>query len=90
VPIRVYDETIRVLKTAIRNGRLGREEELAAIKRFDQRARQLERWAKAPNFEAVIVEERRQSPAYGGRSGFGWEESNSETAALFVKKSARS
>src|SRR5208282_3251462 len=33
VPIRVYDETIRVLKSAVRNARLGREEELGALKR---------------------------------------------------------
>lgn len=90
VPLRVYDETILVLKMAVRNARLGREEELAAIKRLDQRARQLELWAKAPNFEAVIAEERRQSPAYGGRSVFGWEQSNIDSAAPFVKKSARS
>jgi uncharacterized protein len=89
VPLRVYDETIRVLKTAVRNARLGREEELAAIKRLDQRARQLELWAKAPNFEALIVGERRQSPAYGGRSVFGWEQSNIESAAPLVKKARR-
>lgn len=90
VPLRVYDETIRVLKTAVRNGRLGREEELAAIKRLDQQARQLEVWVKAPNFEDVITEERRQSTAYGGRSVFGWEQSNSETSAALVQKSAGS
>jgi hypothetical protein len=90
VPLRVYDETILVLKMAVRNARLGREEELAAFKRLDQRSRQLELWANAPNFEAVIAEERRQSPAYGGRSVFGWEQSNIESAAPFVKKSARS
>ena len=28
VPIKVYDETIRMLKTAISNGKLGREEEM--------------------------------------------------------------
>ena len=31
VPLRVYDETIRVLKSAVRKAKLGREEELAAI-----------------------------------------------------------
>ena len=73
MPLRVYDETIRTLKTAVQNARLGREEKLGALKRLDQQARQLEVWAKAPSFEAVIAEERQASPAYGGRSVFGWE-----------------
>jgi hypothetical protein len=76
VPLRVYDETIRVLKSAIQNARLGREEELGALQRLDQQARRVESWAKNPNFEDVIVEERRQSHRYGGRSVFGWEEAS--------------
>ena len=32
VPLRVYDQTIRVLKSAVQNARLGREEELAALR----------------------------------------------------------
>ena len=73
VPLRVYDETIRTLKSAVQNARLGRREELGALKRLDQQARQLEVWARAPSFEAVLAEERHASPAYGGRSVFGWE-----------------
>jgi hypothetical protein len=73
VPLRVYDETIRVLKSAVQNARLGREEELGALKRLDQQSRQLENWAKAPSFDALLAEERHKSPAYGGRSIFGWE-----------------
>jgi uncharacterized protein len=73
VPLRVYDETIRTLKTAVQNARLGREEELGALKRLDQQAKQLEVWAKAPSFKAVLAAERQLSPAYGGRSVFGWE-----------------
>jgi uncharacterized protein len=73
VPLRVYDETIRTLKTAVQNARLGREEELGALKRLDQQAKQLEVWAKAPSLEAVLAAERQLSPEYGGRSVFGWE-----------------
>jgi uncharacterized protein len=73
VPLRVYDETIRVLKSAVQNARLGREDELGALKRLDQQARQLEDWAKAPSFDAFLAEERHKSPGYGGRSVFGWE-----------------
>ena len=76
VPLRVYDETLRVLKTAVRNARLGQEEELGALKRLDQQSRQLEALAESPSFEAVLAEERWASPAYGGRSVFGWADSS--------------
>jgi hypothetical protein len=73
VPTKVYDETIRVLKTAVRNAKLGREDELGALKRLDEQARRLERHATGPSVEQLIAEERRESHAYGGRSVFGWE-----------------
>jgi hypothetical protein len=72
VPLTVYDETIRVLKSAVRNARLGRDEELAAIKRLDDQARQLEVTLSGPTVEQVIGDERACSHAYGGRSVFGW------------------
>jgi uncharacterized protein len=45
VPLPVYDETIRVLKQALAQARLGRTEKLAAIRRLDAQARVLERGA---------------------------------------------
>jgi hypothetical protein len=72
VPIRVYDQTIATLKTAIRNARLGREEELAAIGRLDDQQRLAERQA-AISVDGVMAEERLRSHEYGGRSAFGWE-----------------
>jgi uncharacterized protein len=75
VPLRVYDRTIQVLKTGIQNAKLGREEELAALKRLDEQARQLERQAKEEvSLNDLIREERALSSSYGGRSVFGWEE----------------
>jgi hypothetical protein len=71
--LRVYDETIRVLKPAVANARLGRDEELAALQRLDAQARALEREAEGPSVEAVIATEMAQSHALGGRSVFGWE-----------------
>ena len=73
VPIKVYDETIRVLKGAIQNAKLGREEEMQAIKRLDDQARRLERTAHGPSVEAYIAGERAASPDLDGRSVFGWE-----------------
>jgi uncharacterized protein len=74
VPLRVYDQTIQVLKTAIQNAKLGREEELSALKRLDEQARQLERQAKELSLNDLIRDERALSYAYGGRSVFGWEQ----------------
>ena len=73
VPIKVYDETIRVLKSAVHQARLGRDDELAALQRLDRESRKLEQAATGPTVEEVIAEERAQSPRYGGRSVFGWE-----------------
>jgi hypothetical protein len=73
VPLKVYDETVRVLKSAVQNAKLGRDEELGALKRLDEQARRLERHATGPSVEQLIAEERANSHAYGGRSVFGWE-----------------
>src|SRR5204863_2339916 len=45
VPLQVYDETPRVLKSAVRKAKLGRQEELDALKRLDDQARKLEQFA---------------------------------------------
>jgi uncharacterized protein len=73
VPLKVYDETIRVLKSAVQNAKLGQGEELEALKRLDVQARQLERTAAGPSFDAFVAREREASPALAGRSVFGWE-----------------
>jgi hypothetical protein len=74
VPLRVYDQTIRVLKSAVQNARLGRDEELAALARLDDQARLVERHAVGPSIEELFADERRNSHAYGGRSVFGEEQ----------------
>ena len=73
MPLKVYDETIRVLKSAVAKAQLGRDEELAAFKRLDDQARDLERLADGDSVQGLIAEERAQSHRYGGRSVFGWE-----------------
>lgn len=74
VPLKVYDETIRVMKSAVQKGRLGREEELLALKRLDDQSRRLERYVTGPDLKEIIAGEFDRSVAYGGRSVFGWEE----------------
>ncbi len=71
VPLKVYDETIRVLKTAVGKAKLGQDEAMAAIRRLDGQARTLERVARGPSVPDFIEEERRQSHRYGGRTVFG-------------------
>ncbi len=68
VPLTVYDDTIRVLKSAVSRARLGESEELAAVKRLDTEARRLDAHAAGPSFEHIIAEERALSPLYGGRT----------------------
>jgi hypothetical protein len=73
VPLKVYDETIRVMKSAVLKAKLGREEEMQALKRLDSQARRLERTAEGPSLESFIAVERAVSPSLDGRSVFGWE-----------------
>ena len=73
VPLRVYDQTIEVLKSAVRKARLGQSEELAAIRRLDDQSRLLEGHAFGPSVMSVMAQERQRSAEYGGRSVFGWE-----------------
>jgi uncharacterized protein len=72
VPLKVYDETIAVMKAAVQKAKLGQDDKLAALKRLDDEARRVERRAGLP-VEGVIADELRLSHAYGGRSVFGWE-----------------
>ena len=73
VPLRVYDETIKVMKAAVQKARLGRDDILAAVKRLDDEARRVERSAAGPPLADLVAEERRLSHSFGGRSVFGWE-----------------
>jgi len=71
VPLKVYDETIRVLKSAVGKAKLGREEELGAIARLDRQSRLLERTATGPSFDGFVAGERARSASYRGRTVFG-------------------
>ena len=68
VPLKVYDETIRVLKYAVVKGRLGASEEAAALRRLDAQARAVEGKVSGPSFYGFIADERRRSKEYGGRT----------------------
>lgn len=74
VPIKVYDETIQVLKTAIQKAKLGQSDKLDAIKRLDTQARALEHQIiSGPSIEDIISHEKSISSLCGGRSIYGVE-----------------
>jgi uncharacterized protein len=68
VPLKVYDETLSVLKSAVRRARLGSTEELAAMRRLDEQARLVEARAGGPSFEGFIAEQRRLARQWDGRT----------------------
>jgi uncharacterized protein len=77
VPTEVYDETIRVLKSAVAKAKLGQDEQLAALQRLDRESRRLEQVTDGPPLQQIIGEEFALSHTYGGLSVFGWEQPSS-------------
>jgi uncharacterized protein len=67
VPLKVYDETIGVLKRAVGAAKLGRRETLDAIRRLDDQARLVEK-AQGPSYAQYVAAERARSPQFGGRT----------------------
>ena len=67
VPIKVLDETIRLLKRAVARAKLGSTDALAAIRRLDAQARALESTADGPTFESIIAGEQQNPKSLGGR-----------------------
>jgi hypothetical protein len=67
VPLKVFDQTIRVLKDAVTRAKLGNDEKMAALRRLDRESRRLEAEA-APDLLKITVEhEWAQKKTYGGR-----------------------
>jgi hypothetical protein len=72
VPIKVYDETIGILQTAVHKARLGQSEKLDAIKALGNLARAAEKYfVPAGGLSEYIEKERDDSWKYGGRTVFG-------------------
>jgi hypothetical protein len=69
VPLKVYDETIRVLKDAVGRAKLGEGERMAAIRRLDEQARMIDAPAMTEaELAAGIEREWRAKPMLGGRT----------------------
>jgi hypothetical protein len=80
---------VRVLKSAVHAAKLGREEELGALRRLDEQARLLERCASGPPVEELIAGEREQSHNYGGRTVFGWAEASASQPRVGMDRFSR-
>jgi hypothetical protein len=72
------------MKSAVLKAKLGRDEEMRALRRLDTQARRLEATAEGPTLESFLAAERAASPALDGRSVFGCE------SDLAAKKAADS
>ena len=72
VPLKVYDETIRVLKSAVTKARLGSDDKLSAIRRLDDQARRVDAADSAANtrlnWNQFVASERQTSPKLDGRT----------------------
>jgi len=73
VPLKVYDETIRVLRSAVDRAKLDRQDALFALRKLDEESRRLERAATGPSLDELVAVEFERSHEYGGRSVFGFE-----------------
>lgn len=71
VPLRVYDESIAVLRRALDAARVGDHEKADGFRRLDTFTRAIEATATPDaDLNAVIARERAQAPQHGGRTVF--------------------
>jgi hypothetical protein len=72
VPLKVYDETIGTLRTAINKAKIGQSEKLEALRKLSEISiKAEEHFTPNNNFDALIEKERNESWRYGGRTIFG-------------------
>lgn len=72
VPIKVFDETINTLQTAINRAKIGNSDKQDAIRKLSEIARNAEKdFIPNTNFNALVQKERDESYKYGGRTIFG-------------------
>jgi uncharacterized protein len=72
VPLKVYDDTIRVLKTSVEKAKLGNSDKQKAIQQLSIIARNVEQsFTPRPFFDEVLAKERDDSYKYGGMTVMG-------------------
>lgn len=86
VPLKVYDETISILQTAVAKSKLGNNDKAEALKKLHSiTAAAEENFTPTQGIETVIENERNDSWKYGGRTVFGKTKptSGSQQLSLF-------
>ena len=72
VPLKVYDETISTLQSAVEKAKIGNSDKQQAIKKLSEIAQRAEKdFLPNANFDQVIEKERNDSWKYDGRTVFG-------------------
>ena len=86
VPLKTYDESLNVLRTALDTARVGDQEKLDGFRRLNRFVQTVEkRFEPEADFEAVIAHEHAISPSLNGRSVF-----DDEPKRTFYNPSQRS
>lgn len=72
VPLKVYDETIEVLKTSVEKAKIGSTDKQQAIRQLSTLAERIEKdFTPKPFFDEVLQKERDESYKHGGMTVFG-------------------
>ncbi|MDO6434223.1 DUF763 domain-containing protein [Flavitalea sp. BT771] len=72
VPIKVYDETISILQTAVHKAKVGQSDKKEAIRQLSELARKAEKdFTPTGGLDQLIEKERDESWMHGGRTVFG-------------------
>lgn len=72
VPLKVYDETIQVLKTSVEKAKIGATDKQKAIRQLSVMAQRIEKdFEPAPFFNEVLQKEKDESHLHGGMTVFG-------------------
>jgi len=76
VPVRVYDDTIQVLRKAVDSAKVGQSEKMDAVRRLSRMSEIAEKgFTPTSSLETLLEKERKDSWQYGGRTVFGKAES---------------
>ncbi len=71
VPLKVYDKSIAVLRSAVERARLDNADRMAALKALHQAALRLEGTVQGPSVSEYMASERAKSKRFGGRTVYG-------------------
>ncbi len=84
VPLKTYDESIRVLRRSLDRAKLGGTEKIDGLKRLDRFVAAIEtRCSPEADFTAIVAHERAISPSLDGRSVFDDRKKKAEQLSLF-------